>query len=140
MERTTHTHNLSVRLFFITTFLLSLVFLFDVVLVFYPLGLDKIALYALEQYLLRGGNVIVMLDSFAEERFIGKNKYFSYKKQILNRENIFFHNYQKVLTKRKKYGKIILGQKRMVGFMRLRAKESHKIKFSYIWSNSLWQT
>ncbi|MBE6453414.1 MAG: hypothetical protein E7017_00825 [Alphaproteobacteria bacterium] len=51
---------------------------FDVVLVFYPLGLDKRALYALEQYLLRGGNVIVMLDSFAEERFIGKNKYFSY--------------------------------------------------------------
>ena len=50
----------------------------DAVLVFYPMNLDVIGKYAIDQYLMRGGNVIVMLDSFAEERFKEKEDFFGY--------------------------------------------------------------
>ena len=40
----------------------------DAVLVFYPVSLKPFSLYAIDQYLLRGGNVMVMMDSFSEIR------------------------------------------------------------------------
>ena len=50
----------------------------DAVLVFYPLDINSMAVYALDQYLMRGGNVMIMADVFAEERFRGQKEYVSY--------------------------------------------------------------
>lgn len=50
----------------------------DGVLVFYPLKLNQMAIYALDQYLLRGGKVMVMTDAFAEARFHNAEEYISY--------------------------------------------------------------
>ena len=50
----------------------------DVVLVFYPLNLGQEAIYALDQYLMWGGKIIMMLDVFSEERFRDLETYISY--------------------------------------------------------------
>ncbi len=50
----------------------------DAVLVLYPVDLDKIAVYALDQYLMRGGKIIVMLDAFADERYREEDEYINY--------------------------------------------------------------
>lgn len=54
----------------------------DAVLVYYPLKLDRLGLYALDQYLMRGGNVIMMADSFSEERFRGKDTFVTYQSGV----------------------------------------------------------
>ena len=43
----------------------------DALLVYYPINMFNINLYAIDQYLVRGGNVMVMLDSFSETIFQG---------------------------------------------------------------------
>lgn len=50
----------------------------DAVLVFYPLNLEEEALYALDQYLMWGGKVMVMMDVLAEERFKEKEMFIGY--------------------------------------------------------------
>ncbi len=47
----------------------------DAVLLYYPLALKPLNLYAIDQYLLRGGNVMVMLDAFSELKFTENNTY-----------------------------------------------------------------
>lgn len=54
----------------------------DALLVFYPMNLDAIGKYAIDQYLMRGGNVIMMLDAFAEERFRDKDEFFVYNSGV----------------------------------------------------------
>ena len=66
----------------------------DALLVFYPISLKPASLYALDQYLLRGGNVMVMLDSFSEMRFNNDKKYNSYDSgmlQFLNNLGITYY-------------------------------------------------
>ena len=41
----------------------------DTLLVFYPINMSKNVVYAMDQYLMRGGNIIIMLDAFSEARF-----------------------------------------------------------------------
>ena len=50
----------------------------DVVLLFYPVEADTSLKYALDQYLVRGGSVVIMTDTFFEERFRDHEKYYSY--------------------------------------------------------------
>lgn len=50
----------------------------DVVLLFYPVKLETTSIYAIDQYLMRGGKVMVMLDTFSEDRFKNKDEYISY--------------------------------------------------------------
>lgn len=47
----------------------------DAVLVFYPYRLSKETVYALEQYLLSGGNIMIVFDAFSEERFRESGQY-----------------------------------------------------------------
>lgn len=54
----------------------------DAVLVYYPLKLDRLGLYALDQYLMHGGNIIMMADSFSEERFRGKDTFVTYQSGV----------------------------------------------------------
>ena len=42
----------------------------DAVLVFYPVELQPLLSYALDQYLLKGGRVMIMLDSLSHQRYI----------------------------------------------------------------------
>ena len=65
----------------------------DAVLLFYPLNLDRIAVYALDQYLMWGGKIMIMLDTFAEERFRDKEKYIGYRsgiQQLLNNSGVTY--------------------------------------------------
>ncbi len=48
---------------------------FDAVIVFYPLSLDSLTVYALDQYLMRGGKIIVLLDAFSENRFADEDEF-----------------------------------------------------------------
>lgn len=50
----------------------------DVVLLFYPVEANTPLKYALDQYLVRGGSVVIMTDAFFEERFRNMEKYYSY--------------------------------------------------------------
>ncbi len=50
----------------------------DAVLVFYPLNLDRMGQYALDQYLMRGGKVMIMQDAFADERYRVAEEYVNY--------------------------------------------------------------
>lgn len=50
----------------------------DAVLLYYPTELTPINLYALDQYLLYGGKVMVMLDSFSEAQVAQDNHYVNY--------------------------------------------------------------
>ncbi len=54
----------------------------DVVLLFYPLKLERTSIYAIDQYLMRGGRVLIMLDTFSEDRFKNKDEYISYDSGI----------------------------------------------------------
>ena len=65
----------------------------DAVLVFYPLNLETEALYALDQYLMWGGKVMVMLDVLAEERFQGKEMFIGYNsglKELLKNAGVLY--------------------------------------------------
>ncbi len=68
----------------------------DAVLVFYPLNLSKITLYALDQYLMRGGRVIVMLDASYDRKFaeddIYKTYYSGLDKFLQNNGVVYFEN------------------------------------------------
>ena len=50
----------------------------DIVMLYYPLNMSDIVVYALDQYLMRGGNIVIMLDAFSENWFKGANKYVTY--------------------------------------------------------------
>lgn len=50
----------------------------DAVLVYYPVNLGKNEVYNLDQYLLHGGNIIVMPDAFSEERFRKRSDFVPY--------------------------------------------------------------
>lgn len=50
----------------------------DAVLVFYPVRLKDEAVYALDQYLLGGGRIIMVLDAFSDERFRKSGDYEPY--------------------------------------------------------------
>ena len=56
----------------------------DAVIVFYPLNYDRFGLYALDQYLVKGGKVLVLLDAFSEDRFRGQEAYLSYESGVLS--------------------------------------------------------
>ncbi len=56
----------------------------DVVLLFYPVDMTTSFMYALDQYLVKGGNVVIMMDSFAEERFRDLEEYYGYRSGMLN--------------------------------------------------------
>jgi hypothetical protein len=50
----------------------------DAVLVFYPVKLTKEAVFALSQYLMQGGKVVVLLDVFSVQRFAADREYEDY--------------------------------------------------------------
>lgn len=54
----------------------------DAVLVYYPLKLDRAGLYALDQYLMHGGKIIMMADVFSEERFRKKDVFVTYQSGV----------------------------------------------------------
>ncbi len=51
---------------------------YDAVIVFYPMSLYNLTIYAIDQYLMRGGKVIAFLDAFSENRFASADKYTNY--------------------------------------------------------------
>ncbi len=51
---------------------------YDAVVVFYPMSLDNLTIYSIDQYLMRGGNVIMFLDAFSENRFADADQYTNY--------------------------------------------------------------
>lgn len=70
----------------------------DAVLVYYPVDMIPLNLYAIDQYLLRGGNVMVMLDSFSELRFAENNIYTAYNSGMRKfLENIGVSYYDDIL-------------------------------------------
>ena len=67
----------------------------DVLLVFYPFDMLAMSVYAIDQYLLRGGNVIVMLDAFSEIRYAKEHSYHKYESGLdgfLNHLGIKYYN------------------------------------------------
>ena len=50
----------------------------DILLLYYPLNTDQKLLYAIDQYLMRGGKLIVFLDTFSINRFQETEQYVSY--------------------------------------------------------------
>lgn len=50
----------------------------DAVMVFYPFLMNKLLIYALDQYLLKGGRVMIMLDSLSKERYVEDGQIFNY--------------------------------------------------------------
>lgn len=56
----------------------------DVVLLFYPMNLSTSLIYALDQYLVNGGNLVIMMDAFSEERFRSLDNYYNYQSGILD--------------------------------------------------------
>lgn len=55
----------------------------DALLVLYPLNINTAFTYALDQYLLKGGSVVMMFDAFSEERFRDLDKYYGYRSGML---------------------------------------------------------
>lgn len=51
----------------------------DAVLLLYPVDVDTSLKFALDQYLMRGGKIVIMTDAFFEERFRDQEEYYSYK-------------------------------------------------------------
>lgn len=67
----------------------------DAVLVFYPTDLQPLLTYALDQYLLKGGNVMIMLDSLSHERFIDNGTVIDYNSgmdDFLQHHGITYYN------------------------------------------------
>ena len=67
----------------------------DVLLVFYPFNLSVLGAYAIDQYLLRGGNVIIMLDAFSEMRFANQETYEKYDSgldKLLRQNGVVYHD------------------------------------------------
>lgn len=65
----------------------------DALLVYYPLNMFNINLYAIDQYLVRGGNVMIMLDAFSETRFQGLDTFDYYNSgmdNFLREKGIFY--------------------------------------------------
>ena len=56
----------------------------DVVLLLYPVNISSTLIYALDQYLVKGGSVVIMMDSFSEERFREQEEFYSYRSKILD--------------------------------------------------------
>lgn len=72
---------------------------FDAVLVFYPSKYDIAGIYALDQYLVHGGRVMMFLDSFFEDRFRGEDVFVPYESgllPLLDKYGVFYHENQLV--------------------------------------------
>ena len=71
----------------------------DVVLVLYPFKIDTPFKYALDQYLVKGGRVVILMDAFFEERFRDREKYYSYNsglKQFLQHYGVSYDEFMLV--------------------------------------------
>ena len=68
----------------------------DVVLLLYPLEVDTSLRYALDQYLVKGGKLIILMDAFSEERFRDQEEYYSYRSgltQFLEHHGVSYNEY-----------------------------------------------
>lgn len=67
----------------------------DAVLVFYPLNLSRLTVYALDQYLMRGGKIIIMMDAFSDMRFAGDDGFVDYNSgldEFLRNNGVVYHH------------------------------------------------
>lgn len=67
----------------------------DAVLVFYPVELQPLLNYALDQYLLKGGSVMIMLDSLSRQRYIDNGTIIHYNSgmdDFLQHHGIKYYN------------------------------------------------
>lgn len=67
----------------------------DVLLVNYPINANLATVYAVDQFLMRGGNVIMFLDAYAEEYYKNKNylsSYYSGFEKFLEKYGVKYEN------------------------------------------------
>ncbi len=68
----------------------------DVVILLYPVEVDTSLRYALDQYLVKGGSLVILMDAFSEERFRDQEEYYSYKSgltQFLEHYGVLYNEY-----------------------------------------------
>ncbi len=86
----------------------------DAVLLFYPLNLSNLTVFALDQYLMRGGRVIVIMDAFSDRRFVRKKVYKQYQSgldKFLQNNGIVYQNNMLVGDERNAKELVLDGQK-----------------------------
>ena len=68
----------------------------DVVVLLYPMNIDTALRYALDQYLVKGGSLVILMDAFSEERFREQEEYYSYRSglsQFLEHHGVSYDEY-----------------------------------------------